>query len=88
MTITNITITPSSPADRDAGLLAFVRCSYGDLELDGIVVRKTTDGRLLVTFPGKARNGCGRRYFITPRSSPVRLLFDKAILAAFREASS
>lgn len=88
MSIDEIRITLGSEEDQESGLLAYVACRYGDLQLDGLVVRKTTDGRLLVTFPGKARNGCGRRYFITPRSSPVRLLFEKAILAAFREASS
>ncbi len=86
MTVTNIVITLGSPADRDAGLLAFVRCIYGEFELDGIAIRRTTDGKIIVTFPARSWNGCRRKYFITPRSAPARREFEEAILAEFRRA--
>ncbi len=86
MTVTSIVITLGSPADQATGLLAFVSCTYGGIEIDGLAIRRTTDGRIIVTFPAKSRNRCGRRYFVTPRSAPVRLEFETAILAEFRRA--
>ncbi len=88
MSITNVVITRSSPGDRKAGLLAFVACTYGEIEIDGIAVRRTLDGKLVVTFPAKRRGDCGRRFFVAPRSTPVRQEFERAILTAYREASA
>ena len=86
MNISEIRITAASPADRDAGLIAFVSCTYGEIEIDGIAIRKTVDGRIIVTFPARQWTGCRRKYFITPRSVPVRRAFEEAILSEFRRA--
>ncbi len=86
MSISDIQITAASPADRNMGLLAFASCVYGEVEIDGIAIRKTVDGRIIVTFPARPWNGCRRKYFITPRSVPVRRQFEEAILSEFRRA--
>ncbi len=88
LTINEIRITPGSEEDRGAGLLAYASCRYGDLLLAGLAVRKTMNGRTVVTFPAK-RSGEGKQHFlITPTTVAVRRTIEDAVLAAFWEASA
>lgn len=45
------------------GLLGFVSLRYGELDLDGIALRRTRDGRHVLSFPEHRR---GRRHVLQP----------------------
>jgi hypothetical protein len=43
----------ATEAEIRTGLCGYVSVVYGDLILDGIVLRKTTDGRFALSFPAR-----------------------------------
>ena len=40
-------------ADSASGLLGYLTIFYGDLVLDGVVLRRTADGRFALAFPAR-----------------------------------
>lgn len=61
--VSDVRFAQADAPDVGRGLLGWVRCRYGSLELDGLAVRKALDGRLLITFPSK-RDRAGRRHTV------------------------
>ena len=74
-----------SPADADArvtGLLGWVKCRVADLLIDGITVRRTRDGRLVLAFPAR-RGRDGQRYaYVRPIDDDARRSIERQILGA------
>src|SRR5688572_2413078 len=81
--VRSIVFTPASPADRELGLIAYVRCIVGNsLQLDGLTVRRTAEGRLMVGFP-KRRDAQGRQHsIVNPINAEARAAIEDAILRA------
>ena len=79
--ISNVTVTPASAADRTRGLLAFTSVTINGLVIDGVTVRRTLDGRVVLAFP-KRRDRAGRqRSLVHPTNDRVRAVITKAVLA-------
>ena len=63
-----------------SGLLGFLSVHYGNLVLDGIVVRKTTDGRFTLSFPARTDYGGRRHPYIRPADDEARREIEAELL--------
>ena len=61
-----------SDAEIRTGLIGYVSVEFGGLVLDGIVVRKTTDGRFTLSFPARTDRAGRKHPYIRPVSDQVR----------------
>ena len=69
-------------ADEETGLLGFLSILYGDIVLDGITARTTTQGRLTLSFPER-RDGKGRRHSVVrPVDDEARRAIEAAVFGA------
>jgi hypothetical protein len=84
LSISNIQFTGGSPAERVTGLLGFVRLRYGDLLLDGLTLRRTLDGRLVLAFPRPSRRVGLARQLVGPAGPDVREQIEAEVIAALR----
>ena len=66
-----------------SGLIGWIRCVVnGSLQLDGLSLRRTVDGRTVVCFPAR-RDGTGRRHFyVQPLGDDARRDLEFQILKA------
>lgn len=78
--IGHIRFTPSSDADADRGLLAFVRLDLGPVQLDGITLRRTLDGRLTLAWPERTDRAGRRHALIRPIDDAARRELEHAVL--------
>ena len=82
--VSDVRFVPADPAAARTGLLAWVTISYGNLRIDGLAVRRTRQGRLVVSFPARL-DGRGERHpIVTPLDPGVRRRIEAEILEAFR----
>jgi hypothetical protein len=81
--ITNVQFTSAPPEDADTGLLGHVSCTLNDgLRLDGLAVRRTRDGRLTLSYPGR-KDGAGHQHFyVRPLDDAARLAIEEGIFLA------
>jgi hypothetical protein len=70
----------ASDEDVRAGMLGFVSVEYGNLVLDSIVLRRTTEGRLALSFPARTDRGGRRHSYIRPIDDQARQEIERAIL--------
>ena len=76
--VSSVRFTPAKPPHRATGLLGWVSCSLGAVRLDGIAVRRTRDGRLVLSFP----RGRGQRPPVRPLDDEARRTLEREILGA------
>ena len=81
--IRKVCFTSASPGEVQTGLLGWVSCTLnGTLRLDGLVLRRTADGRLALTFPAR-RDACGRQHcYVRPLDDRARREIERHIFAA------
>ena len=41
------------PTEQKSGLLGYISCTYGDIRLDGLAVRRTMTGDLTLSYPAR-----------------------------------
>lgn len=70
----------ASDAEIRTGLLGFVSIGYGDLVLDGLVLRKTADGRFVLSFPARTDRAGRRHSYIRPANDEVRKAIEAELL--------
>ena len=70
----------ASEAEIRTGLCGYVSVVYGDLILDGIVLRKTTDGRFALSFPARSDRSGRRHSYIRPANDEVRKTIEAELL--------
>lgn len=82
----------ASAADAHTGLLGYISVFVGDLVLDGITLRRTTTGRLALSFPARTDRAGKRHPYIRPVDAHAGQRLErevvKAILGQDAEASS
>ena len=83
--ISDVRFTTADKNEKQNGLLGWVTCLVnGKLRLDGIAVRRTLDGRLVLSFPAH-RDGKGQQhFFVCPLNDATRRHIENAILTAIR----
>ena len=81
--VTDVRFTAGSIADARAGLVGFVRVTLNNaLVADGLTLRRTVQGHLVVSFPEKT-DGQGRVHFmLIPKNDRVRRDLESQILRA------
>lgn len=62
------------------GLLGYLSVVYGDLILDGIVLRRTADSRFALSFPARTDKSGRRHSYIRPASDDVRQEIERELL--------
>jgi hypothetical protein len=72
----------SGPDDERAGLLGYLSIFYGDLVLDGLTVRKTSDGRIGLGFPARTDRVRRRHPTVRPTDDAARQQIEREVLKA------
>jgi hypothetical protein len=78
-----VRFTAAPPELVATGLHGWVALRYGGLELDGIAVRRTRDGRNVLSFPEHRRLGAGRLP-VRPAGNDVRAQIEADVFAELR----
>ena len=83
LTITDLRFMAASHIEVKGGLLGWVSCTLnGTLCLDGLALRRTLDGRLVLSFPAR-RDASGRQHAIVrPLDDRARKAVESQIFAA------
>src|SRR5262245_49613738 len=72
--ITDVSFTAASSKDAEAGLLGWVSCLLNDsLRLDSISLRRTVEGAIVLSFPGRRDRRGHQHVFVRPLNDRVRL---------------
>jgi len=79
--IGRLRFSAAGSAEQASGLIGWVQFEYGDaLDLDGVAVRRTLDGRLCLSFPARRdRNGREHAY-IRPLNDRVRRAIEEQVI--------
>ena len=83
--ISDVEFSASSPRQVSQGLLGWIRCRLDDcVWLDGIALRQTARGKLVLVFPGR-RDNLGRDHaFVRPADEATRQSIELQIMTALR----
>jgi len=81
--VRDVTFTAATSTDRASGLLGWIALTLPcGLRLDGITLRRTRDGRLVLSFPERV-DGQGRRHaLVRPVNTDARRAIEAAIFDA------
>lgn len=71
-----------SDDDIRRGLLGFLSLEYGQLILDGVVLRRTARGKLTLSYPARTDRAGRRHAYIRPIDDEARIQIEKAIFDA------
>ena len=78
--ITAVRFTPSSDAEAERGLLAYVKINFGPLVLDGVTLRRHADGRLGLTYPERTDRAGRRHPLVRPVDDAARREIEEQVL--------
>ena len=78
----HVRFTAASPADRAHGLLGFVAFDHGGLRIDGVAVRQSRSGRIVLSYPERPSRGGGRYPIVRPLDDATRRALEGRILDA------
>ena len=81
--LTDVRLIPASTDERQRGLLGFVAFNLNDrVRLDGATLRRTSSGRLRISFPMR-RDRHGREHpLLRPLADAARRELERQVLAA------
>lgn len=81
--IQNVQFKAASQGDVMTGLIGWISCTLNArLQLDGIALHRTLDGRRTLSFPAR-RDGSGRQhFFVRPLDTATREEIEAQIFAA------
>jgi hypothetical protein len=82
--VRDVRFTAAGLAERQDGLLGHTSFEVGPIRLDGVMVRKTRDGRLCLSFPEKRGRDGTRHPIARPTTSWERARIENAVLGALR----
>ncbi|MFQ5425923.1 MAG: hypothetical protein ACE5EV_02460 [Gaiellales bacterium] len=77
--------TTGSEADLRTGLLGYLSVEYGDLVLDGIVLRRTASGRFALSFPARTDRVGRRHSYMRPIDDQARQAIEREVLGQLGE---
>jgi len=70
----------ATEAEIRTGLLGYVSVLYGDLLLDGLVLRRTADDRYAISFPARTDRAGRKHSLIRPANDEVRKTIEAELL--------
>ncbi len=81
--IGDVRFVSGSPIDVQGGLIGWVSCVLnGTIHLDGISLRRTLNGRLTLSFPGRCDRAGRRHYYVRPLDDRSRRDIEHQVLKA------
>ena len=81
--VTGARMTAASAADRDRGLLGYLRVTLsGGLVLDGLTLRRRAEGDLYVAYPARTTAAGERHPIIRPVGEQARRTFESGVFHA------
>ena len=81
--VNRVRFEPAPSGLREAGLLGWISLDIADaLRIDGIAVRRTRDGRRVLSFPAKTDRYGKRRFYVRPLGDEMRREFEREVFAA------
>jgi hypothetical protein len=83
LAVSNVRLVAAPPAEATTGLLGWISCTLnGSLRLDGLGLRRTAAGDLVISFPAR-RDAAGRQHpYVRPVDEVCRRDIEYQILAA------
>jgi hypothetical protein len=66
----------------DTGLLGWVEFSIAGLRIEGVTLRRTTDGRYALSFPQRYLVRTHRAYYVRPLDDRARLHIEQQVFIA------
>jgi hypothetical protein len=79
--IANLRATPASDADAARGLLGYLRFELGSVIVDGVTLRRHSDGTLGLSWPERTDRQGRRHPFVRPIDDAARRELEAAVLA-------
>ena len=70
----------ATEAEVRTGLCGYLSVVYGDLVLDGIVLRRTADGRFALSFPARTDRAGRKHSYVRPANDEVRKAIEAELL--------
>ncbi|MGB3968367.1 MAG: hypothetical protein WBO45_16650 [Planctomycetota bacterium] len=70
----------ASDADIKTGLLGFISVEHGPWIFDGICLRRTSDGRFVLSFPARTDRAGRKHAFVRPADDETRKSIERKIL--------
>ena len=81
--ITNVQFTSADPRDVETGLLGWIRCTLnGSIQLDGISLRRTRDGRHTLSFPARFDQAGRLHHYLRPLDDETRHAIERQVFKA------
>jgi len=81
--VTSARMTAASAADRDRGLLGYLRVTLNDgIVLDGLTLRRRAGGGLYLAFPARTTAAGERHPIIRPVGDRARRAFERDVFRA------
>jgi DNA-binding cell septation regulator SpoVG len=78
--IANLRATPASDADAARGLLGYLRFDYGSVVVDGVTLRRHSDGRLGLSWPERTDRAGRRHPLVRPVDDAARRQIEDEVL--------
>jgi hypothetical protein len=84
--ISDVRFAAARPDMRERGMLGWICCSVDqNLQLDGLALRRTTEGRYRLSFPHHVDSSGTKHDLIKPLSSRVRDAIEAQVIDALRK---
>ena len=81
--VTHVVFTPAAPPDTARGLLGYVQCvMHGTLQVDGLTLWRTLDGRLTLSYPARQHRGSDSHFVVWPVDDCARREIERQIFIA------
>ena len=81
--ISEVRFVSGPPADARDGLIGWVSCIINRaIHIDGICLRRTLNGRLTLSFPGRCDRAGPRHYYVRPLNERSRRDIEHQVLRA------
>jgi DNA-binding cell septation regulator SpoVG len=83
--ITGLRFTPAPRADTERGLLGWLAFDIeGTWHVDGVVLRRTREGRLTLAFPTRTDRAGREHAYVRPTCDRARQAIEDAVLAELK----
>lgn len=81
LVVSNLRFAPASPEDQERGLLGWLAFNLGGvLRLDGVALRRTSGGRLALSFPARRDARGHNHHYVRPLDDDTRIYIEQQIL--------
>lgn len=80
--LSDFAFTPANQRDQQAGLLGFLQLRYGDLLLDGVALRRSSTGCLVLSFPRRHSRAGAEFHYVRPVDDRARRDLEAQVIRA------